>query len=53
VAANHDPDQLGEICMLMREYEASLLVSCDPEEQRRLRRILTELRACVVNMENR
>ena len=48
----HNAEIVPELYGLMREYEAAIQVSCDPEEQWRLRRILHELRACVIQLES-
>jgi hypothetical protein len=50
--AKHNADRLPELYLLCREYEATLQVTTNPEEQRRLRRILQELRACILRIEN-
>lgn len=47
-----DPEQLHELELLRREYEATLQVTTDPEEKWRLYRILQELRACILRIEN-
>jgi hypothetical protein len=33
--ARHDPDQIRELELLRREYEAQMLASSDPQERRR------------------
>lgn len=53
VAEHPRPDNLADLYLLCREYEATLQVTSDPEEQWRLRRILQELRTCILNMQNR
>ena len=52
MTVGRDPEMIPELYALIREYEAAIQVSCDPEEQCRLRRILHELRACVMELEN-
>jgi RNase P/RNase MRP subunit p30 len=43
---------IDELYALIREYEATIKVTCDPEEQWRLWRILQELRAHVIAFES-
>lgn len=52
VAVNLNPDQLQEVYLLQREYEAALSETCDSDDRWRLRRILLEIRACIVQSEN-
>lgn len=49
---NADPEHLAELYQLAREYEAALQVASDLEEKWRLYRILQEIRACIIEIEN-
>jgi hypothetical protein len=49
----HDPEQIRELELLRREYEAQMLVSCDPSEKRRLYSVMKQLDACIENMKAR
>jgi hypothetical protein len=53
VGEKYSDEHLPELYLLCREYEATLQVTTDPEEQQRLRRILEELRASILRLENR
>ncbi len=46
-------EMLSDLYTLIREYEATIQVTSDPAEQRRLRRILHDLDACVTATENK
>jgi hypothetical protein len=39
----HGPDQIHELELLRREYEAQMLVSRDPSEKRRLYAVVKQL----------
>lgn len=46
-------DHLSELYLLCLEYDAALHVTSNREEQWRLRRILQELRACIIRIESK
>lgn len=41
-----------DLYAMLREYEAELLVSSDPAQQHWLRRVITQLRATIIEIEN-
>ena len=45
-------EELRELYLLHREYEATLAVTTLPDEQWRLRKILLELRGCILRIES-
>lgn len=52
MTSNSDPEQLSELQLLHKEYELILERTEDPEEQLRLRRILEELKTCILRMQS-
>jgi hypothetical protein len=45
---SRDPEQIRELQLLKREYEAQMLVSCDPSEKRRLYAVMKQLDGWIV-----
>jgi hypothetical protein len=52
MAEHPNADSVSELNGLIRDYEATIAVTCDPEEKWRLCRILRELRACVIAVQD-
>lgn len=52
MTAHNDPEQLSELRLLLQEYELMLQRTDDPEEQLRVRRILNELKSCILRLES-
>ena len=53
MAANARPDDIRQLYLLEHEYEKALETALDAEEERRLSRILQQLRAFIIEIENR
>ena len=47
------PEQLAQLYLIARDYEAGMLSTSDPGEKWRLRGVLQELRTCILRLENK
>ena len=52
-AADSRLNELREMRVLRRDYEMALKTACDAEEERRLSRMLQQVRAWILELENR
>jgi hypothetical protein len=53
VNTDANADELHELYLLQREYEAALAVACEADEKWRLWRILHEIRTCIIHIESK